>query len=84
MVAQEAEAGEQHSQDELVVGVVLKILLVEAQVQEGPVVVVVVAVVEQPRWDAMTKALQQGVEVAQRRLDVMEVEEHGEQVQNRH
>lgn len=65
MVVQEAEAGEQHSQDELVVEVVLEILLVVARVQEGLVVVVVAAAAEQPRWDAMTGVLQQGEETAQ-------------------
>lgn len=84
MVAQEAEAEEQHSQDELAVGVVLKILVVVARVQEGPVVVVVAAAAGQPRWDAMTGVLQQGGEVAQQRPDVMGVGEHGEQMQNRH
>jgi hypothetical protein len=78
VVVQEAEAGEQHSQDELAVGVVLKILLVVARVQEGSVVVVVEAAAEQPRWDAMTGALEQEEGVAQQRLDVMEVAEHGE------
>jgi hypothetical protein len=84
VVAQEAEAGEQYSQDELAVGVVLKILVVVARVQEGPVVVVVAAAAEQPRWDAMAGVLEQGEEVAQQRLDAMEVAEHGQQMQNCH
>lgn len=84
VVQEEAEAGEQHSQDELAVEVVLKVLVVVARVQEGPVVVVVAAAAGQPRWDAMMEALQQGEEVAQQRQDVMGVAEHGEQMQNRH
>lgn len=87
VVQEEAEAEEQHSQDELAVGVVLKVLVVVARVQEGLVVVVVVVVAaaaEQPRWDEMMGALQQGEEVAQQRLDVMGVAEHEEQMQNRH
>lgn len=84
MVVPEAEAGEQRSQDELVVEVDLKFLLIVARVQEGSVVVLVAAVAEQPRWDAMMGALQQGKEMAQQRLNVMDVEEYGEQTQNRH
>jgi hypothetical protein len=84
VVVPEAEAGEQRSQDELVVEVDLKFLLVVARVQEGSVVVAVAAAAEQPRWDAMMGALQQGKEMAQQRLNVMDVEEYGEQTQNRH
>lgn len=78
MVVQGAEAGEPYSRDELAAQVVLKILLVVAQVQEVPVVVVVVVEVEQPRWDGMTGALQQGEEVGQQKLDVMEVKGYEE------
>jgi hypothetical protein len=84
VVVPEAEAGEQRSQDELVVEVDLKFLLIVARVQEGSVVVLVAAAAEQPRWDAMMGALQQGKEMAQQRLNVMDVEEYGEQTQNRH
>lgn len=84
MVVPEAEAGEQRSQDELVVEVDLKFLPIVARVQEGSVVVLVAAAAEQPRWDAMMGALQQGKEMAQQRLNVMDVEEYGEQTQNRH
>lgn len=84
VVQEEAEVGEQHSQDELAVGVVLKVLVVVARVQEGPVVVVVAAAAGQPRWDAMTGALEQGEQVAQQILNVMGVAEHGEQMHNCH
>jgi hypothetical protein len=84
VVVPEAEAGEQRSQDELVVEVDLKFLPIVARVQEGSVVVLVAAAAEQPRWDAMMGALQQGKEMAQQRLNVMDVEEYGEQTQNRH
>lgn len=84
VVQEEAEVGEQHSQGELAVGVVLKVLVVVARVQEGPVEVVVAAAAGQPRWDGMTGALEQEEQVAQQRLGVMGVAEHGEQMQNCH